>query len=94
MNLKAFALSATLVASASFALSAKAADEAQNVFAKVSSSVVTLRTVDDQGQPEGQGSGVVVGKGLVATNCHVVRRASAIRVSTPDGERRPNGPTT
>lgn len=87
MNLKAFALSATLVANAPFAWGAEAADDAQNVFSKVTASVVTVKTLDDNGQPDSHGSGVVVGKGLVATNCHVVRHASAIRVSTPQGER-------
>lgn len=86
MNVKVFAFSATLFATATLAWSADAPDDAQNVFAKVSASVVTVKTLDEQGQPEGQGSGVAVGKGLVATNCHVVRRAVAIRVASPEGE--------
>lgn len=61
-------------------LAASVPEDAERVFAQVSPSVLTLRTLDEQGHPEGQGSGVVVGKGLVATSCHVIRDASAIRV--------------
>lgn len=65
---------------------AEATDDAPRVFAGVSPSVVTVKTLDDKGQQESQGSGVVVGKGLVATNCHVVQEAAAIRVLTAQGE--------
>lgn len=54
--------------------------DAQRVFARVSPSVVTIKTVDELGKAAAQGSGVVVGAGLVATNCHVIEDASAIRV--------------
>lgn len=63
-----------------------AADEAQRIFAKVSPSVVTIKTFDAKGSPEGQGSGVVVGPGLVASNCHVVEDAASIRVTARQGE--------
>jgi tetratricopeptide (TPR) repeat protein len=54
--------------------------DAERVFAAVSPSVVTIKSADDKGVVEVQGSGVVVGKGQVATNCHVIRDAAAIRV--------------
>jgi tetratricopeptide (TPR) repeat protein len=61
-------------------------DEAQRVFARVAPSVVTIRALDAQGGDEGQGSGVVIGAGLVATNCHVVREAASLRVGSQSGE--------
>ncbi len=64
------------------------AGEAQRVFAKVSPSVVTVKTFDVKGSAEGQGSGVVVGPGLVASNCHVVEGAASIRVTATQGEMR------
>ena len=64
------------------------AEDAQRIFARVSSSVVTIRTFDVKGNPEGQGSGVVIGPGLVASNCHVVEDAASIRVTAGQGEMR------
>lgn len=55
-------------------------DEAQGVFATVEASVVSVFNVDEQGNDEMQGSGVVIGPGLIATNCHVIRNASSIRI--------------
>lgn len=60
--------------------------DAQRVFARVSGSVVTIKTEDDKGVVEAQGSGVVVGKGQVVTNCHVIRNASIIRVLVGQAE--------
>lgn len=62
------------------------ARDAQQVFARVSASVVTVLALDAAGQPDGQGSGVVVAAGLVATNCHVVRGAATLRLAGPGGE--------
>jgi tetratricopeptide (TPR) repeat protein len=59
---------------------AREEEDAERVFARVSPSVVTIKTFDEQGRAAAQGSGVVVGAGLVATNCHVIEEASAIRV--------------
>jgi tetratricopeptide (TPR) repeat protein len=85
------ALSRTLVAAWGLSLAAVAiaevtVDDAQRVFAKVASSVVTVRILDEQGGDEAQGSGVIVGAGLVATNCHVVRDAVSVRVVSATGE--------
>jgi tetratricopeptide (TPR) repeat protein len=66
---------------------AQPADEdAKNVFAKVSASVVTINAVDAEGADDGQGSGVVIGKGLVVTNCHVVRDAASMSVGNSTGK--------
>ncbi|MDO8651754.1 MAG: tetratricopeptide repeat protein [Undibacterium sp.] len=62
------------------------ADEAQRIFTKVSTSVVTIKTYDAKGNPEAQGSGVVVGVGLIASNCHVIEEATSIRVIAAQGE--------
>jgi len=73
----------TLVAAA---FAQKPGDDGQQVFAKVSPSVVTVRVVDEQGEESGMGSGVVIGKALVATNCHVVREVTRLRVISQNGE--------
>ena len=59
---------------------AAAADEAQNVFTRVAPSVVTVVASGDGGTAGGQGSGVVVGRGQVVTNCHVVSDADRLSV--------------
>lgn len=64
-----------------------AAGDAQQVFARVGPSVVTVLALNAAGQVDGQGSGVVVAPGLVATNCHVVRGAASLRLSGAGGER-------
>lgn len=65
---------------------AGAARDAQQVFARVGPSVVTVLALNAAGQPDGQGSGVVVAPGLVATNCHVVRGAATLRLADAGGE--------
>lgn len=55
-------------------------DDARQVFARVAASVVTVQVQD------GHGSGVVVAPGKVATNCHVVRDETIIRIVTTSGE--------
>lgn len=77
-NILAVAL--TLAGAPWWAHGAAPADAARQVFARVAPSVVTVRVLDAQGQADGHGSGVVVAAGQVATNCHVVRSAAALRV--------------
>lgn len=84
-------LSKIITAACGAALAAAAfaeapAEDAQRVFAKVAPSVVTVRVLDEQGVDAAQGSGVVVGAGLVATNCHVVREAASLRVASVTGQ--------
>ena len=62
------------------------AEDAQRVFTKVAPSVVTVRVLDEQGVDAGHGSGVVIGAGLVATNCHVVQEAATLRVDSVSGQ--------
>lgn len=54
----------------------------EQIFGRVSPSVVTVRTFDARGNPLGQGSGVVIAAERVATNCHVIKGAAATRVET------------
>jgi len=68
------------------AFAQKAGDDAQQLFTKVLPSVVTVRVLDEQGEESSMGSGVVIGKELVATNCHVVRKATRLRVISQSGE--------
>lgn len=49
-----------------------AAADAKSVFAKAAPSVVVVRAQDSYGEQITQGSGVIVGEGVVITNCHVV----------------------
>ena len=59
-------------------------DAAREVFERVAPSVVTVQVMDDKGTLEGQGSGVVVAREQVVTNCHVVENARSIRVLAGD----------
>lgn len=61
-----------LVSSQSYGLDASA------VFKRVSPSIYVVVSKDGAGQVVSQGSGVLVGKNLVITNCHVIRGAASI----------------
>jgi hypothetical protein len=47
--------------------------EGQKVFQMASPSVVVLKTLNSDGQAYKQGSGVVISKNLIVTNCHVLQ---------------------
>ena len=53
---------------------------AAEVFAEVAPSVVVVLALDANGETAAQGSGVVVGKNEVATNCHVIENAQSVAV--------------
>ena len=53
---------------------------AKEVFAEVARSVVVVLALDSNGETSAQGSGVVVGKNEVATNCHVIEDAAKVVV--------------
>ena len=59
---------------------APATRSAEDVFAQVSPSVARVNALDGSGRTTMVGSGVVVERGAVITNCHVVSRASAVQV--------------
>jgi tetratricopeptide (TPR) repeat protein len=50
------------------------------VFDKVKDSVVVVKTLDAQGKPKAQGSGVLIPSGKVATNCHVIEGGDSYQV--------------
>ena len=50
------------------------------VFDKVKDSIVVVKTLDAQGKVKGQGSGVLVSSGMVATNCHVIEGGASYQV--------------
>ena len=50
------------------------------VFDKVKDSIVVVKTLDAQGKLKGQGSGVLLPSGRVATNCHVVEGGISYQV--------------
>ncbi len=50
------------------------------VFDKVKDADVEVKTLDAQGKVKGQGSGVLLSSGRVATNCHVVEGGASYRV--------------
>ncbi len=62
------------------------ADEAVSVFERVRDSVLSVVVLDEQGEPYGEGSAVVIGVAQVITNCHVVAEASTISIKV--GERK------
>jgi serine protease Do len=53
---------------------------AEEIFAAVAPSIGRIQIMDASGKMIGQGSGVVVGSGIVITNCHVVADAWQISV--------------
>ena len=55
------------------------------VFQKAASSVLVVLALDGNGTATSQGSGVVVGKQEVVTNCHVVEDAAGIVVRQASG---------
>ena len=52
----------------------------EQIFAKAARSVVVVHALDASGETKSQGSGVVVGKNEVATNCHIIAEAENILV--------------
>jgi tetratricopeptide (TPR) repeat protein len=50
------------------------------IFDKVKDTVVVVKTLNAQGKVEGQGSGVLLPSGRVATNCHVVEGGASYQV--------------
>jgi len=48
-------------------------------------SIVSLTVLDASGKPSVQGSGIVVGKNLIATNVHVVKGAHAVTANFQNG---------
>lgn len=50
------------------------------VFEEVSASVVVVEAYDARGTQIGQGSGVIIAPGEVATNCHVLKNADRLQV--------------
>jgi len=55
-----------------------AASPAEHIFAKVSASVARVNVQDASGRAVGFGSGVVIDRGTVLTNCHVALRGTAV----------------
>ncbi len=56
------------------------ASPAEDIFTKVSPSVVRVNVMDDAGRMVAFGSGVVIDRDAVITNCHVVRRGVNVNV--------------
>lgn len=52
----------------------------EEVFARVSPSVVVVAVIDAHNKVTGFGSGVVVGPGKVVTNCHVARKSGNLKI--------------
>lgn len=85
LRCKALIAGATLIHAAS-SYGNEPAEEAKRVFTQARTSVVTVHSLDGKGDSDGHGSGIVIGAGLIATNCHVVRGAAALRVNGTSGE--------
>jgi S1-C subfamily serine protease len=65
----------------------QSAGPAEDVFSRVSPSVVRVNAMDDAGRMVASGSGVVIDRDTVITNCHVLRRAVNINVKQGDAVR-------
>ena len=59
-----------------FSICVSDAQTAQQIWTKAAASTVLLEMKDANGSPAGQGSGFFVGEGLIATNYHVIQKAS------------------
>jgi trypsin-like peptidase/tetratricopeptide repeat protein len=53
----------------------------EQIYQQASKSVVVVRSLDAEDKPLNLGSGVVTGRELVTTNCHVIEDASRIEVT-------------
>lgn len=69
-----------LVSAALVPLGRGLALEPDKLFEKVAPSVLAVRTLDAQERPLAAGSGVVIARGKVVTNCQLLARASRIQV--------------
>ncbi len=56
------------------------ARNAEQIFSELSGSVARINVSDDQGRRVSIGSGVVIGPGMVITNCHVVQNGRNFQV--------------
>lgn len=54
--------------------------DASGVFTKVSASIVVVDILNEQGSAIGIGSGAVIGKHEVITNCHVAQKGQSVHV--------------
>ena len=50
------------------------------LFESVSSSIVVVHGMDNQGKPQSLGSGVVLAKDEIVTNCHVIEKSARLSV--------------
>ena len=57
-----------------------AAKTPEEIFQQASQSVVVIHAYDGEGNPINQGGGVVTGRELVTTNCHVIEHAANLEV--------------
>lgn len=62
-----------------------AALTAQQIARLALPSIVSLTVIDANGRPSVQGSGIVVGKDLIATNVHVINGAHAVTANFQNG---------
>jgi hypothetical protein len=72
--------SGTAVPLATTSISAGSRGNAEEVFAAAAPSIARVLAMDLSGRPLAQGSGVVVGPGIVVTNCHVLKDSHDITV--------------
>src|SRR3990172_9567340 len=52
----------------------------EQIFQQASQSVVVIHAYDGEGNTVNQGGGVVTGRELVTTNCHVIEGAASLEV--------------
>jgi trypsin-like peptidase/tetratricopeptide repeat protein len=70
-----------LLAAAGAAHAAAPGKTPEQIYQQASQSVVVIHALDAEGNPINLGSGVVTGRELVTTNCHVIEEAGRIEVT-------------
>jgi hypothetical protein len=70
----------TLLLAAALVPAVVAAKTPEQIFQEASRSVVVINAYDGEGNPISQGGGVVTGREVVTTNCHVIENAMRLDV--------------
>lgn len=78
---------AALLAAIAYALRREPGLSGEQVYARVSDTVVMIYAADAERRIVGRGSGVIVGREIAVSCCHVIARAQTMRVRHRDADR-------
>jgi serine protease Do len=71
-----------LLAACAYNARAQVTEPPEVLYERLAPSVVMVGTFGSKGQLIGLGSGVVIGRGQVITNCHVLRKAASVHIKS------------